>query len=372
MIILHSLVIFNILIISALLFHRKNNPLPNKILAFIFLIPGLNFANNILILSGSIYRFPYSYFIVQGTAILFAPLVYYYILLLIGKKITRQKLLFLLSGLLLCFIIYMSVDFGLQDKTIQQKYISSVLEGPYPLEMEIYSLLFFLLQLVYFTFGAIDIYQYKRKAKDVVSSIEATKYSYLKYFIILFWSLTFVTTLLYTSIDTVLVEYIFLPLVILVVFIFILYSAFHYNAIFTSESFNIQLDKEINIPIQSLKKVLEGKQHFPEDLPNKIMQYINQKKIFKDPEITLHKLASELKVPAYQISKEINQGLKTTFYDLINENRVEEAKILLSKIPKNNLSIEGIAYEVGFNSRTAFYRSFKKYTGKNPSNFNEE
>jgi AraC-like DNA-binding protein len=370
MILLNFVVLFNILLISALLLFRKNNAVPNKILAFIFLVPGINFANNINILSGFIYEFPVVYFIVQGTAILFAPLVYYYIYLLIGKKITRKNTLFFISGLLLCFNFYLGIDFILKDSVEQNHYITSVLKGPYPLEMEIYSLLFFLLQLSYFTLGAKDIYNYQKNAKDVVSDIESTKYEYLKHFILLFWLLTAITIILYISIDIIYVEYVCLPLVILVIYVFILYYAFNHNAIFTYESFYNQLEKRVNFQIQDLSETnIEKKELFPEELPNKIMEYVNNNKIFKDPEITLQKLAAELNAPAYQISKAINQGLNTTFYDLINENRIQEAKILLTEISKNNLSVEGIAYEVGFNSRTAFYRSFKKYSGKNPSDF---
>ena len=256
------------------------------------------------------------------------------------------------------------------EKSGQDQYITSVLKGPYPVAMEIYSLLFFLLQLVYFTLGVKDIHQYQKDAKDVVSNISATKYLYLKYTIILFWLLTFTTIILYATIDIVYVEYIFLPLVILVIYVFILYYAIHYNAIFTTETFTLKLEKKVNNPIQGLvNHQFEEKQLFPVELPEKILSHFNDRKLYRDPEITLHKLAGELNAPAYQISKAINQGLKTNFYDLVNEKRIENAKELLAEIPGNNFSIEGIGYEVGFNSRTAFYRSFKKYTGKNPSDF---
>lgn len=370
MITLNILVLLNILIISSLLLFRKNNSIPNKILALIFLIPGLNFANNINILAGTIYSFPYPYFVVQGTALLFAPAVFYYILLLIGKKITHYKILLLFSGLLLCFDIYLGVNFALYDETTQHQYITSLSQESYPVEMELYAFFTFLHQLVYFTLGIKEVYRYNKKTKDVFSDIKATKYAYLKRFIVLLWVLTALTVVMYASMETKYVEYVFLPLVILVIFLFILYYAFHNHAIFTYESFNVRLDSEINSQIQELaKNVSEKKQLFPEKLPEKIMAYVNDKEIYKDPDISVYKLAATLNLPEYQISKAINQGLKTNFYDLINKSRVEEAKILLSQIHDHNFSIEGVAFEVGFNSRTAFYRAFKKYTGKKPSDF---
>jgi len=373
MIILNTLVTVNIFILASILFFRKDSAFPNKILALIFLIPGLNFANNINILSGTIYTFPYFYFVVQGTAVAFAPLVYYYILILMGKKITWQKTLFSLSALLLIYTTYQCIDFIFKPLEMQSAYITSILQGPYPVEMEVYGLLFFLLQLVYFTFGARDIYQYRKNAKNILSDIQSTQYQYLKHFIILFWLLTLLSIILYATVDAIYVEYIYLPLVILILYIFILYYAFHYQAVFTVTSFEEQSKQGVNTEIQAFANInSDVKTLYPEDLPQQVKTFIRQEKAYKDPEITLQKLSSELGFPAYQISRAINQGLNTSFYDLIHENRVDEARILLSKIQENNLSIEGVAYEVGFNSRTAFYRAFKKYTGKNPSEYLEK
>lgn len=72
MLIINIIVFFNILVIASLLLLRKNNPLPNIVLALIFITLGLNFINNINILTGNIYQMPWVYFFVQGTACFFA------------------------------------------------------------------------------------------------------------------------------------------------------------------------------------------------------------------------------------------------------------------------------------------------------------
>jgi AraC-like DNA-binding protein len=369
MVILNIIVAINIAILAAMLYWRKNNALPNKILALILIIPGLNFINNISILTGSIFSFPYTYFLVQGTALLFAPLVLYYILLLTGKKGYYQKVLYLISGLLFIFNIYLGIDFSLLDKTDQNTYMNAVLNGPYPTAVEIYSLLFFLLQLAYFTFGAKEVFQYRKKAKHVVSDLEMTKYYFLKRFIVLLWTLTFVTIVLYATINTIYVEYIFLPLVISAIYVFILYFAFHYHAIFTAENFENQNTKGVNAEIQNISVFNKEKFFYPEELKDKIEFHLNEDKAYKDPEVSLQKMASKLDYPAYQISIAINKGFNTNFYDLINKKRIDASMKLLTDMQLKKLSIEGVAYEVGFNSRTAFYRAFKKYTGKKPSDF---
>ncbi len=370
MITTNLLAIINVVFIVGLLLLRRNNPLPNKILAAIFIVPALNFVNNINILSESIYNLPYIYFLVQGTAVLFAPLVYYYITLLTGTKITYQKILFGLTLLLLCFDIYMAADFFLKPAAAQTAYIASIIKGPYPPQMEIYSLLFFILQLIYFSICAKEVYQYTKDIKEVDSDLAATKSVFLTRFITIFWVLTFITIGLYIFIDTLTVEYIALPIVISTIYLFILYYAFHYNAVFTEASYQLHVKKGIDRNIAVLQETSDAEKiTYPETLPGAIELLLEHESVFKNAEINLQNFAEQLNTPAYQVSKAINHGLNTNFYDLINKKRVEASQKLLAEIQENNLTVEGIAYEVGFNSRTAFYRAFKKYTGKNPSDF---
>jgi AraC-like DNA-binding protein len=365
MVLLNGIVVFNIFVLAILLLFRKNNTLPNKVLAFIFIIPGLNFINNILILNGNVYQYPFFYFVVQATAVLFAPFVYYYILLLIGKKIQWQKILFLISIALFFYCVSMAVDFLLSDDSSQFNYIEAVLNGPYPENMELYSFLFFILQLIYLSFGVLSIYKYKQNIQNNIADIELSKLKYLTNFIVLLWSLTFLTIVFYAVIPIIYVEYIILPIIISIVNVFILYYAFHYNAVFSISQYKKHLQNAILINTD--EEIENEKLQFPIDLPDKIQDCLSDKKIYKDPQLTLQKLALELNVPSYQVSKAINMGLGLSFYDLINKKRVEEACKLLSAKNQNNFSIEGIAYESGFNSRTAFYRAIKKYLNKNPS-----
>ena len=55
--------------------------------------------------------------------------------------------------------------------------------------------------------------------------------------------------------------------------------------------------------------------------------------------------------------------------DFINKYRVEEAKKKLSSRTYKQFTILAIAYEVGFNSKSAFYNAFKKFTDTTPTKF---
>lgn len=94
---------------------------------------------------------------------------------------------------------------------------------------------------------------------------------------------------------------------------------------------------------------------------------IVDKELFLDPDITLQKMAKELNVTKHILSQYLNDNLKKSFSTFINELRIEKAKEFLQT--KTNLTIEGIGYESGFNSKSTFFTAFKKHTGQTPSSF---
>jgi len=98
-----------------------------------------------------------------------------------------------------------------------------------------------------------------------------------------------------------------------------------------------------------------------------LRMYIEKKKPYRDPELTLDILSKSSKIPARQISSSINRFADMNFNTFINQFRVDEAKRMLHDEQYNHLSILGIGFEVGFNSKATFYSVFKKLTGMTPA-----
>ena len=88
-----------------------------------------------------------------------------------------------------------------------------------------------------------------------------------------------------------------------------------------------------------------------------------------DSKLTLPQLAKRMGISPNYLSQVINEQCEKNFFDFINDYRVEEAKQLLADSTKANLSIMHIAYEAGFNSKSAFYSAFKKHVGMTPSKY---
>jgi len=96
------------------------------------------------------------------------------------------------------------------------------------------------------------------------------------------------------------------------------------------------------------------------------------KKLFLNPELKITDVANEVSLPRRQISRAVNEKLHDNFYNFVNRYRIGEAKRLLEDVKFNQFSIEGIANQSGFNSRSSFYTAFKNETGVTPNQFREK
>lgn len=106
-----------------------------------------------------------------------------------------------------------------------------------------------------------------------------------------------------------------------------------------------------------------------EEVLPRLMQLIEEEKIFLEADLTLNKLAQRLNVHYNHLSQIINEQLKSSFNDFINRYRIEEAKKEMGKPGGNKKTILEIAYETGFYSKSVFNTAFKKFTGKTPSQY---
>ncbi len=89
-----------------------------------------------------------------------------------------------------------------------------------------------------------------------------------------------------------------------------------------------------------------------------------EKKIYLNPTLNINDLAQELGTNRTYVSNYINQQLHTTFYEYVNNWRVEQAIDLLTS---TDLSLQEVATQSGFNSISSFRRYFVSKMGLTPS-----
>ena len=90
---------------------------------------------------------------------------------------------------------------------------------------------------------------------------------------------------------------------------------------------------------------------------------------FLTSDLTLPKLAQAVDCSVNHLSQVINAGFGVSFFDYLNQYRIEYAKELLGKLDGQDKAILNIAFTVGFNSNSAFYAAFKKCVGQTPAQY---
>jgi YesN/AraC family two-component response regulator len=103
------------------------------------------------------------------------------------------------------------------------------------------------------------------------------------------------------------------------------------------------------------------------EILNKLKEGMEVEKYFKNNLVSQANLSKKLLIPAHHISQVINEKLNQSFFEFIATYRIREAEKLLLNPELNHLTVEEIAEEVGYNSKSAFNKTFKKITGKTPS-----
>lgn len=103
-------------------------------------------------------------------------------------------------------------------------------------------------------------------------------------------------------------------------------------------------------------------------LSTELSNYMQQEKPFLESQLTLTELAAKMNISANYLSQVINEQFEMNYFDYINRYRVEEAKCLLDDATRSHKIID-IAYQSGFNSKSAFYTAFKKHVGITPTKY---
>lgn len=104
-------------------------------------------------------------------------------------------------------------------------------------------------------------------------------------------------------------------------------------------------------------------------IAQRLKKLMIEKELFRNPNLKVGDLAREIHVPGHQLSQVLNDHIEKNFTLFVNEYRIEEACRILSA--STRLTIDAVGDEVGFNSKSTFYASFKKIKGLTPSAYQQ-
>ncbi len=124
----------------------------------------------------------------------------------------------------------------------------------------------------------------------------------------------------------------------------------------------------------SLRFILGKKSFFPKpteaptgdtSMVGKVDQLMQIEKPFLQQGFKLEDLADLSDIPKHTLSRLLNEAHPGGFAHYVQQFRVAEARSLIEH--QTHLSLEGIGYEAGFKSKSAFFEAFRKITNTTPA-----
>jgi len=145
-------------------------------------------------------------------------------------------------------------------------------------------------------------------------------------------------------------------------------KAMNHPELFRGINSKLQLAKDI-LPKenQAVAEIKDNQNDAVKTQIEELKQYMTQKEPYLDPSLTIQELANQINIPVRDLSVLINHYMDQHFFDFVNEYRIQKAMNILKNPSKKELTVLEILYEVGFNSKSSFNTSFKKYTNLTPT-----
>lgn len=310
--------------------------------------------------------------------LLSAPILFLYIKLLTGKKVSSSNIFLHLS----IFIVYVA---GLQlflcittSTVIAEMGIlniqsgSSFIKNYYAVPLGISGI----------TYGIWDLFllrQHRKRVFEVFSYDEKINLRWIQYIVYGFFLLVLIISFLIFGVSQLKLfeasdAFGFLGIALSGLLITFGFYGFKQTEVFSNLNFQYDDTEEYsgNTKQQKSNYTKSGL------TKNKIITYAQQvtdhmkkEKPFLHDDLTLPILAEQCNISNVHLSQVLNQHFQLNFYDFVNQYRIEESKKMLVSSEYNNLSILGIAFSCGFKSKSSFNRYFKKYNGVSPSVYKE-
>ena len=127
------------------------------------------------------------------------------------------------------------------------------------------------------------------------------------------------------------------------------------------------------VTLTRLKKQFAGQAPHQPDAEQQLKQIdhtVRSRQLYRNKKISLASLSAELSISRHILSSLINNHYHLSFTDYINSCRISSIKEQLRNAAVlRKYTIEMLAYDAGFTSRSAFYSAFKKETGISPKEY---
>ena len=104
-----------------------------------------------------------------------------------------------------------------------------------------------------------------------------------------------------------------------------------------------------------------------EDIATRLQHFMEDQRPYLKFGYSIRDLATDIHVPAYQLSAYLNRQVGLNFNDFLNQFRVRYCEDLIKNGMDYQLNLKGLAFKCGFSNRNTLTTAFKKFTGFTPS-----
>ncbi|WP_271765983.1 helix-turn-helix domain-containing protein [Aquimarina algiphila] len=263
-----------------------------------------------------------------------------------------------IMGLSLSLISYLSVP----DELILEQYMKlekniSNNESLFSIDVLILFLVIIMLSIIYFSKSIREIKKFNSILYNHFSSLKNISANWILKFHSLWVSLFLIPIILYFF------NYMYPVINVRILLSFMIIIQVLFSFIFNS---NVLSQNYVSIPKKSiLKQDNKPIKQFKDEL-NELKRALETSKYYQDENLSLVKLSSYLNIKSIELTDIIKYSEFENFYDLINTYRIESIK---KELISSTEQIMIIAYDNGFNSKSAFNRIFKDKTGQTPSTY---
>ncbi len=353
--------LFQSVVMIFLIFRNRNwRHTSNKLLLALLLVVGLSLIPTLLGRSGLIERNDYLRFIPFNLVIFVFPVLYLYLQSIFKNdfELNRKSSLHLILPAL--FSIY-HIFIWLGSLTI-----SSELKGDWVSELGYFEVQFFYnIVLLFFLCGyTMASYLTIRKNRDIPATKHNHKYRGWLIYLLVFFAVGVLFELTSSILGKIYGYWKSSPLDDWLGFSLTM-AVKVYNAVLL---YIISL-----VGYLTYSKFKQNSSIYNKTTVNKHMELITitmeNEKPFLNKDFSLTTFSKKLQLSNTVLSNLLNNHLNTSFNDFTNKYRVDEVKDKLKKGSDSNFTIESIAKDAGFKSKTTFYRAFYKFTSQTPKEY---
>lgn len=351
-----------IIISPFLLFAWKGNVNANRILGFSILTLSIILMNTVL-QQIAVDRTKWAFLIRLSSPLfyLIGPLAFLYVKACTEEFTFKTKYWLNFVPSLIDFTYNLDFYF---NKTAEEKltYQHDMMDGDPQLEIMVISIIKILHIFIYYLASQREIIRYRRNLKNVKTYIDPAFETWLRVYTnsilgIIVIAVLLVLTRFHNSLEVA----IFLTF-------FLIILGVQLAALIKPEIFHGFPEPRKAEALRTSSSSLMSEEE-KDKLFQQLLTYMEEERPFEDPEISLDNLAEQLQTKRNYLSLVINEKGGKNFMDFINSYRVEEIKQRFEDPESSNFTILSIAFDVGFNSKSAFYTAFKKSTGVTPTEY---